>query len=114
MDQEVIAGVGNIVAAESLWRARISPWAPACDLGPEALGALGRAICEVCDYVLEVESGAEVQYINDAGSQGSQNPFMVYMSRQCPRCHAEVARARQSGRSTWFCPVCQPKPEETP
>lgn len=112
MDQEVVAGVGNIVAAESLWRARIHPLEPASALPLEALEALGRAICEVCAEVVELESGEEVQYINDAGSQAAQNPFMVYRASRCPRCQGEVARIKQAGRGSWLCPVCQPRRRE--
>jgi formamidopyrimidine-DNA glycosylase len=108
LDQKVIAGVGNIVAAEALWMSRVHPWRPAEDLSLEELDAIGRAICGVCDDVIAREGGAEVEYLHDrTASRAADNRFLVYGQLRCPECGGAIARARQVGRATWWCPVCQ-------
>jgi formamidopyrimidine-DNA glycosylase len=92
LDQRVVAGIGNIYAAEALWRARIDPRAPAASLGSGELARLLSAIRHVMRRAL-------------AGSAR----FAVYgrEGRPCRRCGTAVARIVQAGRSTYFCPRCQ-------
>lgn len=107
MDQTVIAGVGNIVAAEALWRARVDPRVGAHRLESAALERIGRAIRAVCEEVIELEDGDEVAYLNDPASPDAPNPFSVYQQSVCPRCEGDVSRFKQGGRTTWWCSFCQ-------
>jgi formamidopyrimidine-DNA glycosylase len=99
MDQGAIAGVGNLMADEILWRARISPRTPAGDLSEERLDDLRRAMRDVVR--LTIRRG-------HAGA-GDINPHRV-PGGTCPRCGAPLERARVGGRTTYWCPREQPGP----
>jgi formamidopyrimidine-DNA glycosylase len=92
LDQRVIAGVGNIYAAEALWRARIDPRAPASSLATRELTRLLAAIRDVMRRAL-------------AGAAR----FAVYgrEGEPCRRCRTPIERIVQAARSTYFCPRCQ-------
>jgi formamidopyrimidine-DNA glycosylase len=98
LDQRVIAGLGNIYAAEALWRARIDPRASARALDVVRLRALLRAV----RFVLRRATGG--RYTDD-----STVDLDVYdrAGEPCRRCRTPVARIVQAGRSTYFCPSCQ-------
>jgi formamidopyrimidine-DNA glycosylase len=100
LDQRVIAGLGNIYAAESLWHAKISPTARAASLTRDQVDALLRAIRQVIDRA----TGA--RYTDDSVSR-----LAVYdrEGKPCRRCRTSIARIVQAGRSTYFCPRCQPE-----
>lgn len=100
-------GVGNIVACEALWRARIAPTRQAEGLSLEACGALGEGLWAACAAVIEAESGSdEIQFVSEGGDA---EVFAVYgrEGRPCRRCEASIVRVVVSGRGTWLCPVCQ-------
>src|SRR5215208_549268 len=101
MDQKVIAGLGNIYAAESLWRAKISPRAVASSLSKPRLEKLVAAIREV----LEAENRPPGRYTDTEG----RDRFAVYdrEGEPCSRCGTLIKRIPQAGRSTYFCPKCQ-------
>ena len=101
MDQKVLAGLGNIYAAESLWRAKISPKAVASSLSKPRLEKLVIAIREV----LEAENRPPGRYTDTEG----RDRFAVYDREglPCPRCGSLIRRLPQAGRSTYYCPVCQ-------
>jgi len=96
MDQSVLAGVGNLLADEALWRARISPLHPAESLSGEELDALRRAIRAATRSAIRkggVHTGDVIASRRRGGS--------------CPRCGAEMTRATVGGRTTWWCPAEQ-------
>lgn len=107
MEQSLVAGVGNIYAAEALWMVGISPFARACDLTEADFGRLAAAIARSMKDSLARERDDEIRYIQD---RAAQNPFEVYgrTDAPCPRCRATIIRALQQQRSTFYCPVCQP------
>ena len=98
LDQRVIAGLGNIYAAESLWHARISPSAPASSLTLAQVTALLRAIRRV------IERATGARYTDDSVSR-----LAVYdrEDNPCRRCRTPIERIVQAGRSTYYCPTCQ-------
>lgn len=101
LDQRIVAGLGNIYAAESLWRARLDPRAPAAALGRGDVVRLLAAIRKV----IARASGA--RYRDAAAAR-----LDVYgrEGEPCRRCGTPVARIVQGGRSTYFCPGCQRLP----
>ena len=101
MDQKVIAGLGNIYAAEALWRAKISPRAVASSLSKARLERLADAI----QSVLSEEEKIPGRYTADTGRER----FAVYdrEGKLCSRCGSKIRRIPQAGRSTYYCPVCQ-------
>lgn len=101
MDQKVIAGLGNIYAAEALWRAKISPRAVASSLSRVRLARLAEAI----RAVLSDEERVPGRYTAEAGRER----FAVYDREglPCARCGSVIRRIPQAGRSTYYCPTCQ-------
>jgi formamidopyrimidine-DNA glycosylase len=101
MDQKVIAGLGNIYAAEALWRARISPRAVAASISRSRLARLVDAIREV----LSPRNRPPGRYTDTA----NRHRFAVYdrKGEPCLACSTPIRRIVQAGRSTYFCPKCQ-------
>lgn len=101
MDQAVIAGLGNIYAAEALWRAKINPRAIASSVSPARLARLAEAI----HATLEEENRAPGRYTDTE----NRERFNVYdrEGMPCSRCASKIRRIPQGGRSTYFCPKCQ-------
>jgi formamidopyrimidine-DNA glycosylase len=96
LDQGVVAGIGNLLADEILWRARLNPRRPANELDEHELDALRRTI-----------RAATRDAIRKGGAHtGHLNPHRVRGGR-CPRCGTELERATIGGRTTFWCPVCQ-------
>ncbi|MFI5257489.1 MAG: bifunctional DNA-formamidopyrimidine glycosylase/DNA-(apurinic or apyrimidinic site) lyase [Gemmatimonadales bacterium] len=98
LDQKLVAGLGNIYAAEALWRARIDPRRRANSLAPAQVRALRAAIARV------IERATGSRYTDD-----DRVKLDVYdrAGQPCRRCRAPIERIVQAGRSTYFCPVCQ-------
>lgn len=113
MDQEKIAGIGNIYANESLFAARIDPFRPANSLNNKEIEALYAAIQKILKKAIECKgsSGKDEWYRQlDGGTGCYQEHFLVYQrdGHLCPAgCGGEVLRKKQSGRSTFYCPKCQ-------
>ncbi|MDB4964330.1 MAG: Formamidopyrimidine-DNA glycosylase [Myxococcales bacterium] len=108
LDQTILAGVGNIQAAEGLWRARIHPERAASSLSPAEVRALARGLEGSIRDTLAREDSPEITYVEEAGAD---NPFDVYgkEGQPCPRCKTTLRRIVQGGRSTVYCPRCQPR-----
>jgi formamidopyrimidine-DNA glycosylase len=107
MDQSVVAGVGNLHAAEALWRAGLSPLLPASSLAARQHRELDLALkAQLSGEIAAFEQEDEITYVEDAGAN---NPFPVYgqEGKRCPRCTATIERFTQGGRSTYWCPRCQ-------
>ena len=93
LDQSVIAGVGNLLADETLWQAKISPRRPAQSLSGDELSTLRRALRKATKAAIKqggVHTGTIIEYRKTG--------------RHCPRCGAEMTRATVGGRTTWWCP----------
>lgn len=110
MDQAWAAGLGNVQAMEALWRAGIHPATPCERLDREAQGRLRVAIREQLEATLAaLGDGDEIVYVEE---DRSANPFPLYQrtGQPCPRCGETIRHMVQAGRSTWWCPTCQPSP----
>ncbi|KQT48522.1 5-hydroxymethyluracil DNA glycosylase [Devosia sp. Leaf420] len=121
LDQRVVAGLGNIYVAEALHRAHILPTIEARTLltkaekPKKALEDLSYAVREVLIEAIEVGGSTLRDFRNAEGGSGYfQHRFAVYDREgdPCPTplCTGTVARIVQSGRSTFYCPVCQKQP----
>jgi len=118
LDQRLVAGLGNIYVCEALWRAELSPLRPAKSISGEA-GAttpsaerLADAIRSVIADAIKAGGSSLKDYRQADGELGYfQHSFSVYdrEGAPCPRptCNGTVSRIVQSGRSTFYCPVCQ-------
>jgi formamidopyrimidine-DNA glycosylase len=98
LDQRVIAGLGNIYAAESLWHSRISPETAASSLSLEQVRALLSAIRRV------IKRATGARYTDSSVSR-----LAVYdrVGKPCRRDRTPIERIVQAGRSTYYCPTCQ-------
>lgn len=105
MDGTRVAGVGNIGASETCWRARVAPERRVPDLSPGEWTALIDGLRGWVEDTLAAEDGEEIMYLQ----QGGANPFRVYgqPGAPCPRCATPIVRSVQSGRATFACPACQ-------
>jgi len=111
LDQRTLAGMGNIYVDEALWRARLNPLRPASGLDRNELRRLHRGIRAALEHGLARQGSTLCDYRLPDGSGGSmQNEFRVYGRRDepCDRCGTLIARTQVAGRTTWFCPTCQP------
>ena len=110
LDQSVLAGVGNIYADESLFRAGIRPDAKGGDIAPERLEKLRQALVEVLLLSIR-ECGSSIRdYRTARGDVGAfQNSFYVYgrAGEACRVCGTALESSRVAGRATVFCPKCQ-------
>ncbi|HUK66530.1 MAG TPA: bifunctional DNA-formamidopyrimidine glycosylase/DNA-(apurinic or apyrimidinic site) lyase [Anaeromyxobacteraceae bacterium] len=107
LDQSLLPGVGNILASESLHRARIDPRRSARSLSRAEVRAVAGAVLASIKQTIEREEGPEIAYVEEPSAE---NPFRVYAreGETCPRCgRARLVRIVQAQRSTFFCPRCQ-------
>jgi formamidopyrimidine-DNA glycosylase len=114
LDQRKVAGIGNIYAAEALWRARIDPRRQANALSKAEVGRLHKAIVGVLGEAiaqLGTTLGSSVSDYRPTAAEGGafQNHLTVYgrEGEPCERCGEGIERVIQAGRSTCFCPACQ-------
>ncbi len=118
LDQTVIAGLGNIYVCEALWRSHLSPKRQSGTLvtpkgkPKKELLALTEAIRAVIADAIAAGGSSLRDHIQTDGSLGYfQHSFSVYDREggacRMPGCNGTVARITQSGRSTFYCPVCQ-------
>ena len=118
LDQTLIAGLGNIYVSEALWRAGLSPRRAAGTIAPAngKAGAraekLATAIRSVIADAIEAGGSSLRDYVHADGSLGYfQHSFSVYdrEGEPCrkPGCTGTISRIVQSGRSTFYCPICQ-------
>jgi formamidopyrimidine-DNA glycosylase len=111
LDQRTLAGMGNIYVDEALWRARLNPLRPASGLDRAELRRLHRGIRASLEHGLARQGSTLRDYRLPDGSGGSmQDEFRVYGrgGEPCERCGTPIARTKVAGRTTSYCPSCQP------
>lgn len=111
LDQTVLAGLGNIYVDESLFAAGIHPLAPANRLTAEQIGRLSRSIKSTLRRAIRHRGSTLRDYRDADGAPGAfQSRHRVYgrEGKPCPNCRTAIERIVLGGRSTHFCPICQP------
>ena len=104
LNQEFLAGVGNIYADESLWWAKIHPLRKADSLGDAEIAALYRSIRKVLREAIE-DQGTDA---GDGIIEGNYRPRVYDREGQpCYRCHRPIHKIVVGQRGTHFCPNCQ-------
>ena len=113
LNQEIMSGVGNIYADESLWRVKIHPETPACDLSVRKIGVLVDAAKTVMAEAIGAGGTSfDALYINVNGESGYFKMSLAAYGQEhqpCPRCCREIRRIAFGGRSSHYCPKCQVK-----
>jgi formamidopyrimidine-DNA glycosylase len=119
IDQDFVAGLGNIYASEALFRARLSPKRPANRLMLSEVKRLRGAVREVLKEAIKYGSTVPLKamsgksdalfYYSDDGEGFYEKRLRVYgrAGKPCLRCGTAIRRMTQGGRSTFFCPHCQ-------
>jgi formamidopyrimidine-DNA glycosylase len=113
LDQRSLRGMGNIYADESLWRARIHPTRLASSLNAAEVARLHQSIRQVLRAAIKLGGSSISDFLDAEGKPGSyQMRHRVYgrEGEKCFRCGAPVRRVMVAGRSSHFCPRCQPRP----
>jgi formamidopyrimidine-DNA glycosylase len=112
LDQRIVAGLGNIYVAETLYRARISPLRLAGDLSKRQVQSLVPVIREVLAEAIEAGGSSLRDFRQANGELGYfSKHFQVYDREgdpcETPGCRGTITRTVQSGRSSFWCPSCQ-------
>lgn len=112
LDQRIVAGLGNIYVAETLYRARISPLRMAGELAEPQVHTLVQIVREVLAEAIEAGGSSLRDFRQANGELGYfSKHFQVYDREgepcETPGCTGTVTRTVQSGRSSFWCPTCQ-------
>jgi formamidopyrimidine-DNA glycosylase len=114
LDQTVVSGIGNIYADEALWRAGVNGARIAEKLTRRQSGALLDAAAEVMREALgQGGTSFDSLYVNVNGQSGYFDRSLNVYGREdqgCRRCGAVIRREKFMNRSSFYCPVCQPRP----
>jgi len=113
LDQSVLRGVGNIYADESLWKAKIHPARLGVKLSRKEAEKLRRALQEILQKAIALRGSSISDFLDAEGEPGEyQRHHRAYgrEGKNCYRCKTPVRRAIVTGRSSYFCPRCQPSP----
>jgi formamidopyrimidine-DNA glycosylase len=112
LDQGVAAGLGNIYVDEALYRARIHPGAAPADLQREELQRVLREAKAVLRLAIRHGGTTFLNFTNFHGKPGNfRRKLRVYQrtGESCDVCGTTIERVVIAGRSSHYCPVCQPK-----
>ncbi|MDR1825356.1 MAG: bifunctional DNA-formamidopyrimidine glycosylase/DNA-(apurinic or apyrimidinic site) lyase [Bifidobacteriaceae bacterium] len=113
LNQEVVAGIGNIYADEALWAVKLHPATPVDAIGARKLHQLLDAARHVISLSLSLGGSTDRNYVDAEGRRGSYLQFANVFRRDgqpCPRCGTVLTKLRVAGRGTHICPRCQKLP----
>jgi formamidopyrimidine-DNA glycosylase len=112
LDQTKVLGLGNIYAAEALFRAGVNPFKTADGLGSKRVARLHQAIRDVLRAAVSGSSTRRIDLENPNGfsyGEAFESLWQVYEREgdPCIKCGARIRRVIHGGRSTYWCPRCQ-------
>jgi formamidopyrimidine-DNA glycosylase len=113
LDQSVLRGVGNIYADEGLWRARIHPARRGAALSEKQAATLRKVLQDVLRKAILARGSSISDFLDAEGQPGEyQRHHRAYgrEGKRCYRCRTVIRRVIVAGRSSYFCPKCQPAP----
>jgi formamidopyrimidine-DNA glycosylase len=96
LDQGAISGVGNLLADQALWQARLAPDRPTSSLSVEDLDRLRRELRSAVRSAIRLGGVHTGSFVEVRGREGA-----------CPRCGSALSRGVVGGRTTYWCPECQ-------
>jgi formamidopyrimidine-DNA glycosylase len=110
MDQQNIAGIGNIYSDEILFFARVHPLRRAGSLKSSEIKKIFEGIKKILPKALKLKGSSIDEYLDALGREGSYVPELKAYGREgekCRRCGGTIKRIKIGGRSAHFCPRCQ-------
>lgn len=110
MDQNFVAGIGNIYSDEALWRAKIHPQRSAASLTEPEVKALFAGVKDSLKLAIEKGGSSASAFVDSGGERGlylSYAKAYHMTDRPCARCGTPIVRKKMDGRSAHFCPRCQ-------
>ncbi len=112
LDQTKVTGLGNIYAAEAMFRSGIHPEKTANKISKKKAAELHSAIQDVLRYSIELSQAVPIDPTNIGGNfygEGASGDWSVYdrEGEPCRNCQRPIKRIKQAGRSTYFCGKCQ-------
>ncbi len=110
MDQQNIAGIGNIYSDEILFSARVHPLRKIADLRLEEGKKIFEGIKKILPEALKFQGSSVDLYLNALGKEGEYVPHLKVYGREgekCKKCGGIIQRLKIGGRSAHFCPACQ-------
>ena len=110
MDSHFVVGIGNIYAAESLFRAGVSPLRAANRISRQRYRVLAEAIRATLASSIAAGGSSVRDYVHSDGGAGSFQLSCTVYGRQglpCPTCGAPVVSMRQGGRASFYCRHCK-------
>jgi formamidopyrimidine-DNA glycosylase len=116
MNQNLLSGLGNIYADEALFEARIHPLTQPGRIPPEKAHRLYQAVRKVLDRAVRLGGTTFSDYLDAEGRPGAfLKKLRVYQhtGEPCRRCGYAISRMVIAGRSSHYCPRCQPRPRAT-
>ena len=112
LEQNIIAGIGNMYADEALFVAHIHPLKQTASLTDAEIGRLHTAIMRVLVLGIELKGASVSNYLRPGGEKGgAQHQFKVAHRRNkdCYRCGKPLNYIKVRGRGSCYCPYCQPR-----
>src|ERR1700674_4725236 len=113
LNQSVLRGVGNIYADERLWKAKIHPARLGATLSRKQSETLRRVLQDILRKAIVLRGSSISDFVDAEGEPGEyQRHHRAYgrEGKNCYRCRTPIRRAIVAGRSSYFCPRCQPSP----
>jgi len=110
LNQNLIAGIGNIYADEALFKARIRPSRRAGSLSDKETEALFKAVNNIIKKAIKYRGTTFSNYVDASGRKGNFTKLLKVYHREgekCRRCGAVIKKAKVAGRGTRFCEKCQ-------
>ena len=110
MDQNVIAGIGNIYSDEILWEAKIHPFQSISELNKRELEKVYRAVKKILEKAIKLRGTSISDFRDLQGKAGFYIKARKVYQREgekCSRCGTTIKRIKMGGRSAHFCPRCQ-------
>jgi len=109
LDQDRMAGIGNVYVQTPLWKARIHPLRPIPSLSDEEIAALWQAIRDVLQG--SIDAGGAPFELNLYGQKGGwDDPYLFHWEEgaPCPACGTGLVKIRTGSTGSYICPGCQP------
>ncbi|PIX62447.1 DNA-formamidopyrimidine glycosylase [Candidatus Uhrbacteria bacterium CG_4_9_14_0_2_um_filter_41_50] len=110
LNQQLIAGIGNIYADEACFAAKIRPDRATDSLTSDELGRLSAAIVDILNKAVEVGGTTFRNYVGADGKRGNYSDLLCVYGRaglECLVCGSEIQKQKTAGRGTHYCPACQ-------